>query len=331
MAIVGKKRLQLTPETVLSMISSFDIFRLFMPDKFWKINHAMNSPLRKDENPSWILSNRGGHLHFIDYGNGDHGDCFEFTKKMFSLSSMDDVLHKIDDSFGLGISSCSKRDYKKIISEYKQPEELGKRYSLIQIETRKFTEEELAYWESYHQTIEDLRREKIYSIKNMYLNRIKYPLDDSLVRFSYFYDGFWKLYVPYADKKKKWLSNVPITILDGIEDIQHCDTLFITKSKKDKMVLKKIYPNVISTQKEGLECFSQENVKIIKEKSNKQIIMYDSDVAGVRSSLEITKLFGFGYCNVPRRYLSKGIKDYADWSKIEGYAPIKTHFLKKGL
>jgi hypothetical protein len=39
-------------------------------------------------------------------------------------------------------------------------------------------------------------------------------------------------------------NNVPLDTLEGKENIIDCDTAIITKSKKDLMVLKKVYPCV---------------------------------------------------------------------------------------
>lgn len=317
--IRGKLRIDLTPETVLQKISSYDIFRRYMPDRNWKLNEVTNSPFRRDSNPSMLIGNKFGELYYIDFGDSSkRGGCFDFVMDLFHLSSLDEALKLIDRDFGLGFSpNTNTGEYKLIKSEYKQPEEtLGKRYSLIQVVTRKFTKEELDYWAGYYQDIQDLRRNHVYSIEKMYLNRKLFPLKENELRFGYLYNsdkigGCWKVYRPHCSKKDKWISNVPLTILDGKDNIIGCKTAFITKSKKDLLVLKKIYPCVVSTQNESFACFSNENVEYIKSNSERQILMYDSDPPGVQSSQQITKLFGFEYCNVPRKYLDEGIKDWA--------------------
>jgi DNA primase len=64
-------------------------------------------------------------------------------------------------------------------------------------------------------------------------------------------------------------------------------------------------------------------VEYLKANSDKQILSFDSDVTGVANSQQITKLFDFGYCNVPRKYLAEGIKDWADLAKAHGLAAIE--------
>ena len=332
--IKGKRKQELTPETILKKISEYDIFRWYMPDKNWKINNITLSPFRNEQNPSFIIGNKYGRLHFVDFADTSlKGDCFTFVKLLYNLSSINDVLTLIDKDFGLGISNGSNtEEYKKITAEYTQPEEVGKRYSLIQAITRKFTQEELAYWNEYHQDIQDLRDNHIYSIDKLYLNKQRFSLKETDLRFGYLYNGHWKIYRPFVDRKIKWVpNNVPITEMDGREDIINCKVAFINKSKKDYMVMKKVFPCSCAVQNEGVACFSSENLEYIKANSDVQILSFDSDVAGVKNSQQITKLFEFGYTNVPRQYLKEGIKDWADLAKAHGLKAIEDYLTEKGL
>jgi hypothetical protein len=332
--ITGERRIRLTPQAVLQKISEYDIFRFYMPEKGWKIYQATFSPFRQENNPSFLIGNRKGFLSFIDFADTSRrGDCFTFVKLLHNLSTMDDVLRMIDRDFGLGfLPNTATGDYKVITKAYKQPEEVGKRYSLIQVITRKFTNEELAYWNDYHQSLDDLRANNVYAIKKLYLNKQLFPLKDTDLRFGYYYDGCWKIYRPFADKKSKWVpNNVPITAMDGKEDISNCKIAFINKSKKDYMVMKKVFPCCCAVQNEGLGCFSDGNVEYLKANSDRQILSFDSDETGVHNSKQITELFNFEYVNVPRKYLSEGIKDWADLVKAYGYYPVENYLRQKGL
>jgi DNA primase len=331
--ITGRRKIELTFDTILQRITEYDIFRYYIPDKTWKINKPILSPLRNEKNPSFVIGNRSGKLKFIDFGTGVRGDAFTFVKLLYNMPSMADVLLLIDKDFQLGISEGElKDDYKKITSTYSQPEDVGKRYSLIQVITRKFTKEELDYWNQYYQDIEDLKKEHVYSVKKVFLNKKLFTLSDTELRFGYFYDGYWKIYRPFAGKKNKWVpNNVPITEMDGKENIINCDVAFINKSKKDYMVMKKVFPCSCAVQNESVGCFSSENVEFIKANSDRQILSFDSDVPGVKSSQQITELFGFGYCNVPREYLSEDIKDWADLAKKYGLQRIEEILKQKQL
>jgi DNA primase len=332
--IKGVKKVKLSPESVLQRISEYDIFRYYMHEKGWKINQVTYSPFRNERNPSFVIGNKNGYLSFIDFADTTkRGGCFDFVQMLFNLSSLHDVLRMIDRDFGLGIYNGKPTgEHKRIIADYKQPEDVGKRYSLIQVQTRPFTKEELAYWNQYHQDIQDLRDNNIYSIKKLYLNKQLFSLKDTELRFGYFYDGHWKIYRPYSERKTKWVpNNVPITAMDGLKDVENCRIAFINKSKKDYMVMKKIYPCCCAVQNEGVACFSPENVEYLKANSDVQILSFDSDVAGVANSQQITKLFDFEYLNVPKAYLKEGIKDWADLAKAHGLKVIENYLKEKDL
>jgi len=326
--IKGKRKTHLTVENILKLVTEYDIFRWYMPTKGWKLNTVTLSPFRRERNPSFLIGTKHGRISFIDFADTSfRGDCFDFVKLLFNLPGISDALLLIDKDFGLGLADGKPtHHYKKVVGEYKQPADLSKRYVLIQAKTRKFTKEELSYWNQYHQSEDDLKANGVYSIKELYLNKEKFPLKETELRFGYLYDGHWKIYRPFGDKKTKWVpNNVPITAMDGKEDIANCEVAFINKSKKDYMVMKKVFPCCCAVQNEGIACFSPENVEYIKANSDRQILSFDSDVTGVTNSQQITKLFDFGYLNVPKRHLKEGIKDWADLAKAYGLKRIEDY------
>jgi hypothetical protein len=331
--IKGKRKVKLTAESILEKISDYDIFMRYMPDRSWKLNRVTYSPFRQERNPSFLIGNKHGFISFIDFADTNiRGNCFHFVKLLFSFATYDDVLKHIDKDFGLGIlSGTSKEEYKQIVSQYKQPE-ITKRNSLIQVVTRKFNTTELEYWNQYHQSADDLRANNVYAIKKVYLNKQLFYIKETELTFGYLYDGHWKIYRPFGDKKNKWVpNNVPITAMDGKDDISNCKVAFINKSKKDYMVMKKVFPCSCAVQNEGIGCFSHENLEFLKANSDRQILSFDSDVTGVQNSQQITKLFDFEYANVPRKYLKEGIKDWADLAKAHGLVTIENYLKQKDL
>ena len=332
--IEGVKIKTFSAEAILSKISEYDIFRFYMPTHNWELGQVTYSPFRDEKNPSFLIGVRGDSIKFIDFGDTHlRGNCFEFVRLLFNIPTYIDTLKKIDTDFNLGIGSNNSSDeYKQIVKQYKQPEIVKRDYSFIQVKTRKFTNEELSYWNQYYQDIEDLKANNIYSIAEVYLNKKRIVIPNNQLRFGYLYDGHWKIYRPFADKKWKWMpNNVPITAMDGKDDITNCDVVFINKSKKDYMVMKKIYPYCCAVQNEGAACFSYENVEYIKQNSKKQILSFDSDETGVTNSKKITEMFGFDYCNVPRKFLDEGIKDWADLAKVYGLKAIEEYLITKNI
>ena len=332
MAINGKKKLKLTKENILNCISEYAIYMKFMPGK-WELNKLCHSPFSKDSSPSFIIGTKLGNITHKAFNDSDKkGNCFNFVQQLYNCSYIE-ALKIIDREFGLGIESSEIKDYKKIVSEYKEPEIEEKKYSTIQCITRKFTNAELKYWNSYYQDIEDLKANNVFSISKVFFNKERFPLTNEL-RFGYLYNNeHWKIYTPFSkNPKMKWMpNNVPLTTLEGKENIIQCDTAIITKSKKDMMVLKKVYPCVCAVQNESSACFSEENVLFLKDNSKKQVLCFDSDKAGVSNSRLITKQYDFGYLNVPRNYLSDGINDFADLARFYKLETIEKILKKKKL
>ena len=202
--ITGIKRARLTAEAILDKISDYDIFRFYMPHQNWKINVVTNSPFRNERNPSFVIGYRSGQLKFIDFGDTSKtGNCFSFVQMLYNLPDFSEALIKIDKDFDLGIASgVSTNNYVRIISDYAQPTSVIKREYFIQVKARKFTNEELAYWNEYYQDIDDLRENNVYSVDTVYLNKKKFPLKETELRFGYLYEGHWKIYRPFASKKE---------------------------------------------------------------------------------------------------------------------------------
>lgn len=330
--IAGEKKEALNIDNILSRISEYDVYRYYMNRSDWEVNRVTLSPFRSESRPSFVIYAReNGMLGHIDYSESNYrGGCFDFVRQLYGVD-LTKAMELIDKDFNLGIrhhSDTSRPSYKQIVKEYVQPDVKEKKYSHIQVKVRRFNLDELAYWNQYHQDIQDLRDNNIYAVSKLYLNKRQMPVSKTELTFGYLYDGHWKIYRPY-NKEFKWVpNNVPITMMDGRENLVHDKLAFINKSKKDYMVIKKLYPHTCAVQNEGLACFSEDNVKFIQENSSRQTLSFDSDDPGVRNSLVITQLFNFDYCNVPRYYLQEGIKDWADLAKKYGMQIVE-HYLKQ--
>lgn len=328
--IKGKVKLDLDAETILKFVSEFDIFHFYMPRK-WKLNEVTNSPLHKDENPSFLIGNRNGYLSFIDFSMNVHGNCFDFVKLLYNCS-YNEALKIIDRDFGLGICGDTNAGaYKKIVEEYKQPEEDKEKHSvMIQVITKKFTKEELQYWREYHLDIQDLKDSHIYSIGKVFLNRRRFSTKDDELKFGYLYEDKWKLYFPKRDKKRKWLSNVPLSMAGGLSNLDKDHNALICKSLKDQLVCRKIYPYVCHVQNESLAAFSFDTIEYIRANSKEVFYGGDSDAPGKSASYIITNTLKWKHINPPDRLLPD-IKDFSDWAKVEGLEKVEEHFKKKGL
>lgn len=329
--IKGEKKISLTVENILQRVSEYDIYRHFYGE--FKVNEVMCNKMRNDEMPSFVIGNRNGSLSHYDFGNDYwRGNCFKFVEQLYNCS-FDEALKIIDKELGLGILSddSSHQTYKRLTTGYKQPEEeIGRRYSFIQAITRKFTDEELEYWKNYYQTLSDLRENNVHSISSLFLNRKRMILQP--LRFGYLYEKqWWKLYQPFAPKKQKWISNVPLKTMYGLNNLDKEHNTLVTKSMKDYLVCRRVYPHVCHVQNESLAAFSEENVRFINENSREVFYGGDNDASGKQASYTITQTFGWRHINVPDKFLSEKVTDFADMAKHNSLEAVREHFIKKQL
>ena len=316
---------------IFEKISQEQIFRYYYPYKF-TLNQRCLSCFQKENHPSMIIGTKSqsGDVVFKCFNSSHKGDCISFVMQMFNLDYLDALL-KIAEDFGLKESSGTK--YEQIIKELPKTTIIRqKKAPDIVIATRPFNSNELSYWNDYYQDIEDLKIENIYVPKKIWINKNPVDLKVSELTFCYYYpeNDKWKIYFPFKEKSKKWLSNIPLTTSWGLENINKDKNTLICKSKKDYMVCRKIYSYVTGVQNESTAAFSENFVSELKK--NSKLIYYggDSDAPGKAASYLITQQFGFKHINPVDRLLP-GIKDFSDWAKEESLEKLNEHFIKKQL
>lgn len=316
---------------IFEKVSQEQIFRYYYPYKF-TLNQRCLSCFQKDNNPSMIIGTKSnsGDIVFKCFNSPEKGDCINFVMQMFNLDYLDALL-KIAEDFGLKESSNTK--YEQIIKELPKTTVIKqKKAPDIVISTRSFNSNELNYWNDYYQDISDLKRENIYVPKKIWINKNPIDLKVSELTFCYYYpeNDKWKIYFPFKEKSKKWLSNIPLTTSWGLENINKDKNTLICKSKKDYMVCRKIYSYVTGVQNESTAAFSEHFVSELKK--NSKLIYYggDSDAPGKAASYLITQQFGFKHINPVDRLLPE-TKDWADWAKKESLEKVYTHFKQKNI
>ena len=254
------------------------------------------------------------------------------------------ALSIIDRDFGLGLRSKTIPEWGKMenIITWQRPKDIKiSKPPTIQVVTKPFTKVELEYWQKYGIGEQDLIREGIFSPKQIWRNKSRLPLGN-LLTFCYWYDTLqlWKIYRPLAPKRAKmtacnewkWDSAIPFDYCDGLETITDCQFSFLTKSRKDKLVLKKALEIecVVDCQAEDPACIQESTILTLMENSKIQVTVFDNDKKGKESSWWLTNNYGFKHCNVPDKYNKEGITDFADLAEKYGLEAVREHFKEKG-
>jgi hypothetical protein len=279
--------LELTKENILKITSQEEIFMYYINEL--PLDRSILSPIRFDSNPNFrLFYTYTGDLWYNDFGY-TKGDCFTFVMNKFGISFFD-ALKKINEDLKLDLyGNCNINSHsaihKKEIKIIQKPE------IILQADIRKYNEKEQVYWRERGVI------DRIYVANAVYFNKqvIWYYKSDNPIFVYYFpKTNHIKAYRPLEQNKKlKWISNCNIYDVFGWEEFieyKSVDNLIITKSGKDRLILKNLGYISIAPQAEG-NSFPQEYIDIIKEKTKNIWINMDNDEAGYKATHKYCQMF----------------------------------------
>jgi hypothetical protein len=274
-------------------------------------------------------------LVYRDFTTGDTYDCVQFVARLFGCSYYKAV-NQIAIDFGLlpGKRSSEKPAVIKQISE----KQVRERKQFV-IELIPFAKHHLDFWAQYDITQAELVKYGIKAVGDLQIGDFKVPYD---LRFFYPFKGekderYYKLYTPYSFDYK-WLSSVPLNIPFGVADLPYeSDTLIITKSVKDCLVLRKFFTDVIGLQNEGRGSLTPKLIAYLKTKYKHIYVWLDCDRTGIKAANYFRTTYGFKPVFVAsqklniwqniRRAKTKTLKDPSDFVKAHGL-PTFAQYLK---
>ena len=307
----------LTKEMILQKVSEESIFEHYgVPIK----KGLFCSKLRADKNPTvGLYRNSRGRLIMKDFGSDFSGDCFTYVMALFNVSYYM-ALQIIANDFGLIHRNDLKINKPKILPTGTKFEE--QKSAVIQIQTRKFNQTELDWWGRYGISHSTLNHFRVYPVDAVWLNgNLFYTNTSNQPVFGYYggiKDGIeqWRIYYPKRTIGK-WISNWKSTYMQGIHMLPESgDYLVITKSLKDVMCLYEFGIPAIAPCSENL-FLTEAQYNRLKTKFKHIYLLYDNDLAGIRSTNKIRKEFP------DIRYLllnRKDAKDFSDYRKAFGYS-----------
>lgn len=277
------------------------------------------SPIRHDKRPTAsFFRSRDGALLFHDFGIGFKADFVGVVRQLFNLS-YSQALNKIASDFGLnnGQEQCIPKIKVSVCEETITAHEAAQ----IQIEMQDFTQKELDWWASYGITPETLRKYRVYSCKNVFLNGNYFtcstPTSPAFGYFGGLKEGneIWKIYFPKR-KMYRFISNWNGTMLQGSQHLPKSGNfLVITKSMKDVMALHEFGIPAIAPGSETSFVTNQQ-LDRLKSRFKEIIVFYDNDLPGIMGMRKIKKQHPeLKFVWIPRSY---GAKDFSDLYKKFG-------------
>lgn len=334
MAIITlQSKTELNRDFILSRVEPIDIFRKYYPGEF-ELNKMCLSPFKKEEDPSFIIGDKYEEITFKGFNTQHRGDCFHFVMYMFSLD-YNGALSKIASDFEL----WDKPPNGERMNELGERVKIIKKPKFFQAVPKKFDKADTEYWAKYHLTPKDLNfcdDTKCYSTKEWAIDRQRQALKHGELCFFYNLKnerGNWiKIYRPNAEKRKKWMSNIPFREMHGLSNLKGCKVGFIQKSIKDgAFTAKYLSPHVAVLAGEDISAITKENIDYINQNCEKVYVIFDNDEQGVRECTKLTTETGWGYINPPKRLLYENITDFTDWAENTDPQTVINFFKEKGI
>lgn len=317
----------ITPDFVLSKVDEAQIFATYYPH--FQIKKHFSSPFRRDSQPSCKFRiNRTGKLVFTDFGLNESLDCFAFVGRLENLN-YGQAIRRVACDFGL--INCDKAAIKPArIKKAEIAAEHLKKETQIEFLPGKWDKLHLAMWDRLEITREELEREDVYPVDRLYINGKFISNWRNEVRYAYVIETgksvYTKIYTPFTTEKQfKWISNIPLHIPFGINTLKlSTNRLIISKSKKEMILFRKFFPDVIALQAENSSALKDRTIKYIEKNYDRVYICMDADEAGFRSTEHFVSL-GYHPVFIPSAAQDQGAKDWAEFVEAYGLEAMELY------
>lgn len=311
-------------EEILSKVSDYQIFKYYC-ENFEEIDKSFKSSLYSDRNPGCrIYVNGSGQLMYKDFGNGDHFSPINYVMAKYRCN-FQEALNIIANDFNI------KKIDPKIPVEIILANDLGHARPMTKVKTgitiqpQPFNSTDAEYWEQFGIQLTTLLKYNVFSCKTVYVYKgdssfsLEYSKNNPIYayRFNSGNEYHYKIYRPYAEKKKKWLFNGGSDNIEGYDQLpSKGKILIITKSLKDCICYNELGYAAISLQGEHNQLKNSLLDKLYK-RFDYIILNYDNDEDGKKATEKIASIH-----NIPYFYIH-GAKDLSDLIKNSGINQAK--------
>lgn len=281
-----------------------------------KVPCRINSPLRKDKNPSFgLFSPDGSRITYIDFSTKERGTLIDLLQKIWGMS-FKETLRKIYNDFSKFNKSAAvyKRSENKIADINGGNSDVS-----IECKVREWKKHDIEYWESYGVPLEWLKYANVYPISHKIIKKCgkKYVFgaDKHAYAFVEFKEGntTLKIYQPYNKNGFKWANKHDRSVISLWTKVPETgDKVCICSSLKDALCL---WANTgipaLAIQGEGYN-ISNTAVNELKKRFKSVYILLDRDEVGLEDAKKLSETTGFINIVLPD---VNGTKDISDLYK----------------
>ena len=307
-----------TAEQIMERVPQVDILKHYF--NIYSLPALINSPLRRDKNPSFYLYTPDGEeVRFIDYATGDKGDIILLMQNYFRLS-FSGVIRKIgsEKAFFSSFSGAGKHKYQS-----RTTKRICSMSTELRVKVREWREYDVLYWESYGIGLKWLKYAEVYPISNMIMYKDGTRSVFASAKFSYAFverkDGkvSIKVYQPCVkDRRRKWFNGNDVSVVGLWTKVpQTGNRIVICSSLKDALCLwanAGIPAIYVQSETAYISKTAQED---LKRRFKKVFICFDNDPPGIMDGKRLSENTGFQNVVLPS---FDGGKDISDFYKVYG-------------
>lgn len=309
----GRTKSSLSKEYILSFVRSEEIAAYYF--NISEIPCLINSPLRKDENPSFAMFMYNDILIYKDFATGDSGDIFKALSSLWA-TDIEGTLKKIfSDIKDKRITNTVLRE--RTSKSRSVIRHVGK--SHLDVAIRDWRDYDIQYWESFGISKQWLEYAEVYPISHVFITNTKGTFRFPADKYAYVYierkEGkiSKKVYQPFNKEGFKWCTDHDKSVISLWTKIpKYGDKICICSSLKDSLCL---WINTgipaIAIQGEGFP-ISEHAISDLKARFKRIFILLDNDPPGIENALKLAKNTGFENVVLP---CYKGSKDISDFYK----------------
>lgn len=318
---IGNTSSSITISELFNRYSETRILTTVFPE-ITQLPCKINSPLRKDNNPSFsIYLDVGKHVRFKDFGDPEcRGGLLDLLCKYWKCT-FNQVFHRI-----LEVMQDQCHDGEK--TKIRQVKTLTRResssLSKIEVKVRPWQQYDYDYWASYGVEKQWLHYAEIYPISHKVITKKDketgktsshiFGADKYAYCFVERKEGLLslKIYQPYNTKGFKWCSKMDASVIGLWTKIpEYGDKVVLCSSMKDALALScQCHIPALCLQGEGYN-LSETAASELRRRYKQVFICYDTDSPGIANARKLSEATGFPYV-VPDL---KGQKDLSDYYK----------------
>ena len=257
------------------------VIRKLLPIKH--IPCTVKCPFKEESSPSFSIYYRNNKIRWKYHTTGESGDIIELVKKMFNLNTYGEAMDKINADL---LSTIPHRGRPTIEIKQKNVEF---KFNMINDEII-YRDYDIEYWKQFideYEVYPLLLKHQCLPVNVVYIDgSVRWVSTATNPIYVYIeeHEGqlYYKVYRPYAPRRVKFFSTF-------VNNSQYCihnylnlppvgDTLIITKSAKDCIVLDSLGFNAVSVQGEGSSYPIAKEIFIDLRNRFKNIyLLYDTD------------------------------------------------------